>query len=365
MKDNINLDVSEELIKEQFFSTLNQCGITPKKNFQLIPDGRIHRFSTVEDKHGEYSGAYFIHLDGWPNWAVQDFRKHDKMQKFSLNKNLITNCKFDLSQLNAMIEKSRMKSAERQAKEAEQERLAIQQAREKYESANPNYGHPFNHYNTHPYLIAKHINFTGKDSYFGDSLGHAPRITTSKKNGDKILLIPLFDSLTGNFKSLQWIAGTPNQNNTYSRGFYSGISIKGLCAELIPISYCAYKYRDIDNLDNIFKPEHWEKSDIEIYICEGVATGFSVLEITDYKSPVVCAMTCHNIIHVAQAWKERLKDFKTKIIIAADNDEAGINAARATVNAGFADNIQTPPHETGFNGSDWNDYINFKKGFIK
>lgn len=363
--DNINLDISEELIKEQFLSTLNQCGITPKNNFHLIPDGRIHRFSTAEDKHGECSGAYFIHLDGWPNWAVQDFRKHDEMQKFKLDKSFLANCKFDSSKLNAMIEISRTKSAERQAKEAEQERLAIQQAREKYETAELNYGHPFKHYNTHPYLIAKHINFTGNNTYLGDSLGHAPKIRTNEKNGDKILLIPLFDSLTGIFKSLQWIAGTPNQDGTYPRGFYPHIGIKGLCAELIPISYGSYEYRDIDKIDNIFKPEHWEKTDIEIYICEGVATGFSVLELTDYESPVVCAMTCHNIIHVAQAWKERLKEFSTKIIIASDNDEAGINAARNTIKAGFADEIKAPPKVHGFNGTDWNDYINFKKGFVK
>ena len=73
-----DIKVDERIIEAQFWADLARCGITLRQSFTPIMDGKLHRFSTAQDKWGETSGAYLIHADSWPSWFIQDYRQNIK-----------------------------------------------------------------------------------------------------------------------------------------------------------------------------------------------------------------------------------------------------------------------------------------------
>ena len=114
---------NERDIEAQIFQDMDANGITPRSRLDLIMDGKIHRFAVEEDKHGEKSGAYIIHSDDWPAWAIQDYRKHDKMIKGKFDPKELSNYERDefFSQFKD-TEQNRQTQSQNQARKIERER---------------------------------------------------------------------------------------------------------------------------------------------------------------------------------------------------------------------------------------------------
>lgn len=339
--------IDERDITAQFFKSLSDYGITPRENFIPILDGMIHRFSTIEDKPGKSSGAYYIHADGgtnWPNWGIRDFRQHDKMQKIKYEFTTDERREFKKRTSPEQIEQSRRDAlamrAEKLKRRQELEAQRQSQAIKEHEAANCVDA------DEHPYFVAKNIQHL--ISFIHTAPFYGPRIKTQKLPGDFCnvgdLLIPLTNINTGEFQTMQRIYSIPNEAGKFSKSFYPDISSTGACVQILIEDCKKYDY------------EHWPRFTIKselIFITEGIATGLSLFEIREYQSPVICAMTCANFMSVAKVLSAKYPN--SRIIIGADNDKAGNEAADKVISAGYADGKITPP----IFGMDWNDYANY------
>lgn len=344
-----NIDI--RLIERAFYDSLRANGIAPySENFEPELDGELHRFRTFEDKAGAKSGAYKIFCDGWPHWFIQDFRKHSDMIHISLDKDYIP-IEDRRAYLREHSETTQDFSEENQARQKENqvrakaEKEAILRAWQEY--SYPNSRHVYSG-NDHRYLRDKGIETCLY--YFGIRLKASYQQGDVARRGE--LLIPIIDAATREFRSFQHI--NKFSDGRVFKGFFPGIPVKGGCVELFPYSVRGY-------LD--FTPEPFRKAKgtrsgnleaSELFLCEGLATGLSVLEILSISgrdAGVVVCLSCGNISHVARIWRER--DPKLKIIVAADNDAAGVKAAKAAIETGYADSFTLPPVE----GLDWNDWL--------
>jgi putative DNA primase/helicase len=157
---------------------------------------------------------------------------------------------------------------------------------------------------THPYLIAKGIKAHGL-----------------KQSGDK-LLVPVY-SVSGDMQSIQSIDPDGNKR------FMPGGKMAGGC-----------------HMIGIMQP------DSPIVICEGYATGASLLE--DGSDFVVISFTASNLIKVATELKRQLPD--QEMIIAGDADQVGRKSAEEAAKA-VGGTAVFPP----IDGMDWNDYMNSKE----
>lgn len=333
------IDIDERLIEAQFFDSLRVCGIEPRDDLSLIMDGQTHRFSVAGDRGAATSGAYYIHADGCPNWGIQDFHKTGDMQKFT----------FDFKQAGISQERERalkatFNSPEYQARkqqekerQKESERVAVLSAWREYLTGSDIA------MSDHPYIKAKHA-FLGH--------GHGVRSVVDKKfivHGN--LFVPLIDAMTGQFRSIQRISATLNHEGKFTKGFFSGVSVKGLVCELIP-----YLVGGVFSIKLNESARREELDTDTLFICEGFATGLAVYEIADFQAPVICSMSANNICNVAAVYRKRYP--RMKIFIAADNDTAGLKAAHEAVTLGYANDISIPPIE----GGDWNDWLTGQKG---
>ena len=328
----------EKLIKEQVFQFMEQNGIIPRdRNMDFIMDGQLHRFSVEGDKHGDKSGAYVIHNDEWPAWAVMDYHKTDEMIKGKFNPDSLRTYERDefftqLRKLSTPQFQSK-KTDERKRQEQHQEKMraeAVNRAWREYNDTRNSCA------DEHPYSQLKHLTDCRMFDY-------QARIKTNRREGDYgqigDLMIPLHNAETGRFQSMQLIRGNPNTEGKYQKGIYKDTQVTGACFSLIPFE---------------------DKKPDMLFICEGVATAASLFKALDFEVEVIAAMNCHNIINVARAFKKKCSD--RIIIIAADNDTAGIKTAEKTKEAGYADKIILPPLSPE-QGKDWNDYY-IKEGVI-
>lgn len=367
-------NINERIIEAQFYKSLTRYNIRPRQTFTPLMDGQIHRFATAEDRGSETSGAYKIYPDlipgnskgrfiTWPTWFIQDYRQHSQMIKCTFKASDLTeNQRAEIFQTVNDPETQKRRAAEKAEKDKLQkeiEAIAIQNAWREYSSSN-------DLTLDHPYLVSKHLLFDSA------KLGFLSRIKTKKENGDYgtvgDLMIPLYNSKLihqlfksdrwifsserpEEFQSLQLIKNTLNEDGKYQKGIYKGTKLSGACFPLILLKKIDKNFEDMITFEI---PN--ETPDIFI-ICEGAATAASLFTAFNYEVAVIAAMTCHNIINVA----EQIRNFapNAKIIIAADNDEAGIKAADETIKAGYADKKKIPP----VNGTDWNDFY-IKKGTI-
>lgn len=371
-----NIDI--RLIERAFFDSLKQHSITPyDDDFSPEFDGILHRFRLEGDSNGAKSGAYKAFADQWPHWYIQDYHKGNQMIHVIFSKEYIpaedrlAYVKNEGGYSEPIRTADRLKAEqerqqrqkEKQALDAETEKAAILRAWQEYmyqEHTHLN-SSAVHSGKDHPYLQAKHIDYC--PYYFGLRVkktyqpehGHVARI------GE--LLVPIVDCVTREFRSFQHI--NTYKGNTF-KGFYPRISIKACCCELFP--YEVRQYVDITpeqfRCDCVKGQPHSNRYEADtLFICEGLATGLSVLEIlriSGHKAGVTCALSCGNISNIARIWRER--NPKLRIIIAADNDasHAGENAAIDTIKAGFADDYTMPPVE----GCDWNDRLIQLKGDI-
>lgn len=333
--------IDERIVISAFFDFMRKNGIYPRDNLTLITDGKIHRFSTQNDKHGGEAGAYFLHVDGCPNGGAMDYHIHSEMQKFKLDKDLIPRrpvmSREEYERMKADNERKKQENIKRQE---EKYRLAAINAYAEFNSALP-LAYP----ESHSYLIHKNVhNFNSCDIKL--------RIKQKKADNDICnvgdLLIPILDAANDEFISLINIS----ENSPHKKFNYKNARITGGCVQLIPDGLRDWFCFKTDN--TIILPEI--NSDIT-YVCEGIATGYAFLEIIEHKYPVLCAGGCNNLIHVCKAWHERYPEMK--IFIAADNDDAGIAAAEKTKHEGYALNYTKPPVKN----MDFNDWLNLLKGF--
>lgn len=299
--------ISEAEIREQVLSLMSQLGISPAHGEDLILDGELHRYTVEGDRKGTENGAYCIYPDGIPAGFIQDW------------KGVKTKWKYDTSRLSAEAkdyytsEEYKKKSTEererRKADRESRELEASEHARILFESLEPA---P----KTHKYLEKKAIHSHGL------------------KIQDQALVVPLRDA-KGIVRSIQWI----QEDGT--KRFYPGASLKGLYWSVGLESESEY-------------PK-------EICLCEGMATGAKIHELT--KKPVVSAITCNNLEDTAISLQGIYP--KSEIIIFADDDKEtelkrkfnpGIQEAQKVVKNGHASLYISPPFESPEDGTDWDDY---------
>lgn len=299
--------ISEDEIREQVLSLMSQLGISPAAGEDLILDGELHRYTIEGDRKGTDNGAYCIYTDGIPAGFIQDWKGIKTKWKYDSSKLSPEERSYYASEeyeKKATEERERRK-AEREARELE----ASEHARVLFESLNeaPK---------THKYLIKKAIQSHGL------------------KIQDQSLVVPLRDG-QGIVRSIQWI----QEDGT--KRFYPGANLKGL-------------YWSVGLKSENGNPK-------EIYLCEGMATGAKIYEVT--KKAVVSAITCHNLEDTAKNLKELYP--KSEVIIFADDDgeterkrkrNPGIETAQKVVKNGHASLYISPPFEKVEDGTDWDDY---------
>jgi phage/plasmid primase-like uncharacterized protein len=267
-------------------------GITPPRD-GLILDGEIHRYPVEVDKRGAKSGAYQIHVDGWPAGWVQDFRLGEPVR---------WRYKPDGGSPLAESAGYHSSSPERGRGEVERQKenaLKLEQAWAAYSAARP-----IEESDQHPYLSAKHVSPRGGFSFGGQWLGLR---VDSKGN----LLIPMMDVKTGQFIALHRVFARPNADGKFSKGWMTaagGVYLIGSDVRSGPV------------------------------LCgEGVATALSIYEsYTESKDgavTVLACMDCNNLVRQAPTIRKRWPD--RRIIVVSDDDEAGRKAEAACLSAGF------------------------------
>lgn len=367
----LRTNITEEMIAEQVRDSWEKNSFVPKdEDLQLDMDGNIHRIPVEGDRWGATSGAYYVHADGCPNWGFRDFRKHSEMLQFSFNWEAIP-----FENRRAYYQEQNNYYSDPQARQAEKTEALIRQRKKLQAEAEAKkaailnawleYHYPCSRDFTplHPYLQAKHVDNSHRIFFNG---GHILRTKATEATGDICrkgeLLIPLINAETFEFRSLVRIFSRPNPDGKFNpKPFYKGTHPTGCCCPLIPYQ-CMTHYDPTPEQLRLSQPYRTQERTgrleaDHVFICEGIATAFAVLELSECKYPVLAAMSCHNIINVAKAWRKLYP--RLQITIAADNDNSGIEAADKTITAGFADKKIIPPIQ----GQDWNDYITSQKGF--
>ena len=300
-------------IEEQFreFMRVNNCDAHEAIN--LIMDGQIHRYRTIDDKRSQTSGAYCLHSDGWPSGWVQDWRNGQAIN-WRFQKDNIRDGNLKSSLTSARIKQLEAASKKHQAEmQKQQDSLhaeASERARtifEQLKSVDV----------THPYLRNKGVKSYGL-----------------RVNSENNLAVPLKD-IDGRFISIQWI------NPDGDKKFFPGASTKGVFFSVA--------------LDILKQKSEAKKP---ILLGEGYATMATIYEITG--CPCVAAMFCGNLLDVAKALKSKYPN--NKIVVMADNDlktegNPGFNAAQKVVRANLAAGCAVPDFKEGEDGSDWNDYF--------
>ena len=84
-----------EKLQNEVEDFIHSVGIEPLGTVNFTFDGSLHRFKVNGDKHGEETGWYVLHLDGWPAGTVGDWRKGIRENwKFDIEKLPDKNRKF-------------------------------------------------------------------------------------------------------------------------------------------------------------------------------------------------------------------------------------------------------------------------------
>jgi putative DNA primase/helicase len=239
---------------ENFHSAMVEAGID--YHGPIHDDGRRHRVQAHGDK--TRNSWYIFHCGQVAEGAFGCWKRNIRQTWRENKPNLSAQ---DREQ--AKIEAQRRKS-EQELADAKRRDDARRRAAEILDAAKP--ADP-----AHPYLIKKSVQVHGD-----------LRVTTD----GKLLILPLHDA-AGTLWTLQFIDAAGGKR------FLPGGRTAG----------CFFTVSDI--------------SDGPLVICEGYATGASIVEATGHA--VVCAMHCGNLLSVAKSL--RLLDHEREIILAADNDQ--------------------------------------------
>jgi putative DNA primase/helicase len=259
-------------IEQQFVAAMAEHGLVP---FEVVADGRIHRFAGPNEKRGRQSGWYVLYSDGVPSGTFGDWRT-------GLKENWCAKAMgaMPLTERQAYRERIEKSKAAADAERARLAESARQHCVKLLDKAGPVK-------QSHAYVETKGITAAG-----------AKQLGTT-------LLIPLRDT-QGALRSLQFIQSTGEKR------FKSGGIIAGC--------YCLIGEAPMPGAP--------------LLVCEGWATGCSLHEATGL--PVAAAMSADNLMHVAQSLRVSLPD--VPLIICADDDietkgNPGLSKAREAATA--------------------------------
>jgi len=160
-----------------------------------------------------------------------------------------------------------------------------------------------------PYIEAKGVIMDSLQAMEASKLEHIKHPLKEKTLGmglrGVLTVIPLH-TMQGELVALQVINGEPDEKGKYSKRFIG-------------------KHQ---TLKAFFFIGNFTAPDV-VLICEGVADALSLFQATDY--PVLCALSANRLTEAAQAAREAYP--QAKIILCADNDETGQQAALTAAQA--------------------------------
>ena len=301
--------ISEQEIERQVLDLMSRLGISPAPYEHLELDGHLHRYDVEGDKRWSNNGAYCIHTDGLPAGFVQSW-KHDRKETW----------RFDTSGLSDEYQHYYNSEEYKLKMKAEQERREKERRKKQSEAAS--YARVL--FDSLPEAPGNHAYLQAKQIY-----PYGLRVNGSS------LAIPLRD-IKGVLGSLQWI------ESDGTKKFQYGTSTDGLFWNVA--------------LDTIN-----DRHEGRVYICEGMATGAKVYELT--KSPVIAAITCFNLTKISELIRQAYP--RAEIIILADDDKntelrqhfnPGLREAAKAVKSSHADLYISPPFASPDEGTDWDDY---------
>ena len=311
---------NENDIRQQLLDFMQANNCEPSEDLYIQLDGKIHRYNVRGDKPSDKSGAYCVFSDHWPAGWVQNWRNGAAISWCYERDNLNDEGKtyFTDEKYKQAMELSKKHQAKLKKERETLQAKAADKARAFAETL------PFATDNNFPYLKKK-------DVFIRGNLKFNP--------ASNQLVLPLTD-IDGNIKSVQYIDAEGNKK------FHPGTSTTGV--------FFGY------NLDKLDK-----EPDLPILIAEGYATFATVASRFDH--PSVAAMTCHNLLPVAKALKEKYP--QSKIVIMADNDHKtagnpGISKANEAVEKLKLQGVAYPEFNDDEDGTDWNDYYKLH-GFLK
>ena len=307
-------------IERQIRETMRLTSLEPLGNISLRLDGTIHRYKVQGDRGSEEngSGAYCIWTDHWPVGWIYNWRTGEHVS-WAFNRDELD------EKGKSFFTDEKYKELLTKAKKAQEhaEEIAEKKHKEAADIANTQFSAmPFASENF-PYLKAKNVHCYG--------LRWRPDL--------KKIAVPLYD-INGNIKSLQWI------DDNGEKRFFEGSSTKE-----------AFFSIGLDLL------QYEQYKDTPILIGEGYATVATVYELTGY--PCIAAMTCGNLLKIAEAIKGKYP--KNKIIFVADNDHLtegnpGITCAVKANETLDLNGVVFPKFKRTQKGTDWNDFASIHGG---
>ena len=303
------LQIDSTQIENQLLNDMRSLHIEPVEHITFTFDGNIHRYKVAGDKGSEKAGAYCIWTVHWPAGWLYNWRTGIHTS-WCFSRNNVPKDSFSDAEYLGLLEKAKRVQAKSLEDIKQKQLQATDRARIFFETLQ-------NAPDDHKYFISKNVPNYGL--HYRDDL--------------RQLAVPL-RNINGNIQSIQWIDEKGNKL------FFEGAPTKA-----------AFFSVGLDLLNQA----HFKNA--PILIGEGYATIATVHELTGY--PCVAAMTCHNLLLVAEAICHKFPNHK--IIFIADNDHLtngnpGLTSAQEASSHIKNSEILFPaflPHERG---TDWNDY---------
>lgn len=281
-----------------FLEHLEAHGIHFAQGVRIVPDGKLHRVPSADDKAGQRTAWFRLHADAPPSGAAGDWRMG--ISTTWTAKRLQSLTASERESLRQRIERERK---EAQAEQEARHRAASAKAARIWADAAPADA-------GHPYLTRK---------------GIAPGIARESRGA---LVLPLV-GLDGALHGLQFI----DENG--GKKFLPGTAKKG---HYLPVT---------GTLDD----------SREIYLVEGWATGAAVASMRP-SVQVAAAGDAGNLLPLALAIRERWPS--VSLVIAPDFDEIGRQKGREAAEKARA-KLLPPPAEIPAGASDWNDIFCAKR----
>lgn len=283
-----------------FRDALASAGVLLAEGVQIVPDGKLHRVRAHDDKPGQRTAWYRMHLDSPIAGAGGDWRTGVSTRWCSKRESALT--AKERAERAARILRER---AEAQAEQEARHRDAAAKAIRIWNDSAPAAAR-------HPYLERK---------------GIAPGI--ARQSGGALVL-PVQD-FAGTLHGLQFIAGDG------SKRFLSGMKKSGC----------------------FIRTDGMPSPDSRLLICEGWATGQTLAALSP-GAVVLAALDAGNLQAVAVEARRRFPQID--LVIAADADPVGMEKAKAAATASRARWIWPRfPKDAPEGLSDFNDWSVWRK----
>jgi len=285
---------------EQFRAALASAGVVLAAGVHILPDGKLHRAKTQDDKPGQLSGWYRLHLDEPTAGVGGDWRKGVSVRWCSRRPERLT--ARERQELAARIQRER---AEAEQEQERRHRAAAQRAAHIWKQSAP--ASP-----RHPYLTRKQI---------------APGI--ARQRGDMLILpVTGFD---GDLRGIQTIS--PKGEKRFTPGMRKAGGFIAINGEPRP--------------------------DARLLIAEGFATASTLAELSP-GAVVLAGLDAGNLQAVAVEARRRWP--RIDLVIAADADAVGMAKAKAAAEASRARWIWPRfPADAPEGLSDFNDWHTWRK----